>query len=220
MSLSSPQPASRRAIHGVCAAEPTLGWRVCLTAWQMGLAARARIGNRVRIVVTESGLEVRGERVVDVLRSEAVRMAVEGYSAGRSVEVLGERLSRMPDEPCATSLTVVDLYESGYAETASLNAPSVIKLTHDQGVTSRIKHLGIAEVDSMIAVTGEGEAVLALSPTAASVVTTDLLRRVAATWPSFADPCRFRDQLARFEGERAARPPGPPMAVLFRPASR
>jgi hypothetical protein len=74
----SPRATLRRAVHGVCVSEGNLGWAVCLTAWKMGLAVHALIGNRIRIVVGEAGhLDEHGVDV-DELRTAAIKLAVDG----------------------------------------------------------------------------------------------------------------------------------------------
>lgn len=222
MSSPSPRSARRRTVHAVCTTGSRFGWAVCLTAWQMGLAVQARVGNRIRIVVAESGTQDGHEvNAVEQLRTTTFRLAVEGCSAKRSLEELsrveagGSGATASP----GPSLTILDLNDSGQVETASLNAPAAIQLSHGRGATPRNKPVGFSEVESMIAVTTD-HAVLALSPSAAREVTTDYLNAVAAMTPSFSDPCRFRDDLLHLVGEQAPLLPAPPMAVLFRPGDR
>ena len=119
-----------------------------------------------------------------------------------------------------TSLTILDLYDTGYAETASLDAPSVVHVSHGQGVVPRIKPVTISDVESLVAVAGEGNAVVALSPLAARLVSAEALKTVAAKSATLSDPCRFRDELLRINGERAPMLPAPPIAVCTRPFGR
>jgi hypothetical protein len=182
-----------------------------------GLAVHVRAGNRIRVVVADSDKQSQQE-LNEQFRAEAVRLAVEGYSARRSVDVLATKNGGAGSfEP---SLTIIDLYESGYAETACLNAPSAIHLTHGQGATPRIMHTDLATVEATIEVTGGGDALLAFSPGAARDISAESLDRVATETLTFVDPCRFRDDLLRRGSERAPMSPASPMAVLFRPLDR
>ena len=115
----------RQAIHGACTSDAGLGWSVCMTAWHVGLAAHARLGNRIRCVVAESGNQVENDPVVEQLHTAAIRLAVEGNSARRSIGVLQRVLTRIRDDDSARgpSLVLLDLHESGYAEVASLTRP-------------------------------------------------------------------------------------------------
>lgn len=222
MRPSSSRSAHHRSVHGVCASDPTFGWAVCLTAWQVGFALQARIGNRIRIVIAEPVARTQPGAPNDKLRTAAVRLAVEGYSAQRTIDLLSADLSRVLTRPGSSraGLTILDLYESGYAETACLDAPSVIHLAHGHGATPRIKPAVLSTVESMTAVTGDGEAILAFSPSAARHFTADELSLVTAKTPIFFDPCQFRDDLLGLKGDRAPTLPAPPMAVLCRPRQR
>lgn len=205
------------SVHSACPVDTGLGWGMCLTAWRVGLAAHAHIGNRMRIVVAESGNHVEHLPVINQLHTAAVRLGIEGYSARRSVSVLSRVLGRLRSgsqpEP---SLVLLDLYESGYAETARLNAPPVLHVTRTRHPL-HIKPIDLSEVDSTIVTTRDGDAVLALSSTASQDIGADVVSSVTDA-SSFSDPCEFRDELVRFTDTRVEVLPAPPMAVLFRRA--
>jgi hypothetical protein len=212
MSMARHRSARRRDVHGVCATDARLGWAVCLTAWQDGLAMQARIGNRIRIVVAEAGDRHRPDAGLGQVRTTAIRLAVEGTSASKSVEVLSSRFDGT-EGPSPVSLTIVDLYESGYADTARLNAPPVIHVASGG-------ELRLTAVESTIAVKGGGDVLIAMSAAASRELSPDTWNALADRAGSFAEPCELRDDLVGQGGVRPHAPAAAPMAVLLRPRDR
>ena len=217
MTQSDRRTSLDETAHYSCPVDASLGWAMCLTAWHVGLAAHAHIGNRIRVAVAESGNQLEYEPVISQLHTAAVRLAVEGYSARRSVSLLSRVLARMRnDSGPGPSLVLLDLHESGYVDTASLNAPSVLHVTRAQRPL-HIKPIDLSDVESTIVAAGDGDAVLALSSTAAQDIAPDVVSSVTSA-SSFSDPCTYRDELVRFTDTKAQVLPAPPMAVLFRRA--
>jgi hypothetical protein len=213
--MTHPTSPLRRAVHSVCMANRASGWRLCLTAWRDGLAVHAQVGNRIRAVVAEASGSGDPATVLEQLRAGSIKLAVEELSAKQSVELIEQIMSRhraASGDP-RPSLTLVDLYESGYVEVASLNAPPVIVLDRASRVTREVRPTEAGQQNGLLAC-DDLDAVVVLSPTAARALGEDPLRAAVGLVRRSAHPCQLRDQL--LGGAVKAAETTSPMAVLLR----